>query len=258
MSDSIRPEDDELLRREIDGESTAAERAVLRRRLDEVPELRSRHDMLRSLLGDLERVGLEDPPAGFAAAVVRAARQTAAPREAWWHGLRAAFARRPAFGYASALAAGAIVGALGVILAAPAGLDTGIDDSAAAGAMLPRARLAETPVLDRRPVAAGRVRGEVSTRQAEPGVVAEVRIDSGTDALMTLEFDPQAFTPLAFHTPSGFQGEAALKAGQLRLTGAGPGTYRLVLDPSGQARPPLNFRMRGPEHMVQHQLQTGK
>jgi anti-sigma factor RsiW len=251
MNDAIQPEDDELIRKEIDGEITPAEREMLDRRMAEQPLLRARHGSVQRLVAALARVGLVNPPAGFAAAVLRAARARDTAGVGWAGAIRSVFQRRPAFGLALALAAGLVVGAVGVGLIEAPRLD-----SYAAATALTGQRLQQAPTLDRQRLAIAGVEAEASTRRTDVGIEAEVRISAGGPVDLSVEFDAGHVRAVAVEREPANAGTVTIDANELRVSGAGPGVYRLILASAEPATPPLRVRITSPAGRLEKMLGT--
>ena len=253
MSDRL----EELLQRELDGENAPDESKELRQRLADDPDARARHERLLGVARALDEVGQVEPPAGLLASVMRAVRGLAQPqprREGFWQALAGAFARRPVFAYASAMAAGLVIGAL---------LVGGLDDpamvgggSAASGAALPSSRLGAAALVDTQGFSVDGLRGEASIRQAQDVLLAELRLEGEGSVDVTLEFDEKALYATGIERSDGVSGSWTLSPGRLSLTGSGPGTYRLLLSARKPEPPPLRLRVRGEGASVEKTLAT--
>jgi hypothetical protein len=238
----LTPED--LLQRDIDGENDAEEAAALALLLSERPALRAQHETLKKVAAELRRVGMAEAPPALVADVRREIRVNASRPSPGWGQLRAAFLRKPALGYAMSLAAGLVIGGVGVALSGPSALFSRADTSSAAGALLPRERLEPSGALDQQRLSLAGLQGYAVTRASEGHLLTDVSIESGGPVDLTLEFDPSLFAPVAFRLDDGARGAASLVAGRFHVAAASPGTYRLVLAPAGPQRTFLRLRLQ--------------
>jgi len=248
---------EELLQRDVDGENTPEEAATLARLIRESPALRAQHEALKRVVAGLHRVGLAEAPPALAADVSRQIRLNATHPSAAWRQLQAVFTRKPALGYAMTLAAGLVIGGMGMALSGPSALFSRADAPAAAGAILPPGRMQTPGALDRHRLSVAGIEGYAVTRMSGEHLLAEIAIASGAPVQVTLEFDPLLFAPVAFRLDDGARGEASLLAGQLQFEAATAGTYRLVLAPAGPERPSLRLRLQAPGALLEKDLETG-
>jgi hypothetical protein len=116
---SIQPEILELIQAELDGIATQAEQIRLRDAIARDPAVRDEYRRLRGLCDLLAQVEPSEPPARLAPNVMRAVRSTRAARSAGIFGrMRASWpGGRVAIRYAYAVAAGTVIGVLGLHLA---------------------------------------------------------------------------------------------------------------------------------------------
>lgn len=246
---------EELLQRDVDGENTPEEAATLARLILESPALRAQHEALKRVVADLRRVGMAEAPAALAADVSRQVRRSTAHSSAGWSHIQDAFSRKPALGYAMTLAAGLVIGGMGVALSGPSALFSRDDTRAAAGAILPPGRIEST--LDRHRLSVAGIEGYAATRMSGEHLLAEIVIASGAPVQITLDFDRLRFAPVAFRLDDGARGEASLHGGRLRFEAATAGTYRLVLAPAGPERPSLRLRLQAPGALLEKDLAAG-
>ncbi len=108
---SIHPEILELIHAAIDGVATEAEQIRLRDAIARDPAVRDEYRRLHGLSELLSRVEPEEPPAQLVPSVMRAVRARRGGVRAFWPGGRVAVR------YVYAVAAGALIGALGLHLA---------------------------------------------------------------------------------------------------------------------------------------------
>jgi hypothetical protein len=139
--------------------------------------------------------------------------------------MRAAFARRPVFAYASALAAGVVVG---VFLVSGLGDPSPPRGSDVSGTLL-AGRLGGLGAPDAHELVLDGLRVEATTRLGQGIAVALLRLEGKGTAEVTLEFDPQRLPILGFERSGEAAGPWELVPGRLSLTGAVAGSYRLVL-----------------------------
>jgi hypothetical protein len=247
---------EELLQRDVDGENTPEESAALARLIRESPALRAKREALNRVVAELRRVRMAEAPQPLAADVRRQIHLTASRPSAGWGQLQAAFTRKPALGHVMTLAAGLVIGGMGVALSDPSALFSRADAPSAAGAILPRGRLGAPDVLDRHHLSVAGIEGHAATRMSGGHLMAEVSIDSGGPVDVTLDFDPLLFAPVAFRLDDGARGAASLQAGRLQIAAAAPGTYRLLLAPAGPQRPSLRLRLQAPGALLEKDLKT--
>ncbi|HET7291632.1 MAG TPA: hypothetical protein VFM88_04340 [Vicinamibacteria bacterium] len=255
MTERMDPE--VLLQRELDGENSPAESAELQRRIAEDPRLRAGSEKLFSLGRTLAEVGQEDPPPSLVADVMRTIRANGARvRGGWVEVWRTAFARRPAFAYGLSLAAGIVLGALGLGALGPAALGT--RDEAAVGTILPPGRLGAFRQVDRQELSSDGFRGVAVTRRGDGTVQAEVRVESNRPLQVTFEFDAKAFSPLGFGRSEAAEGEVVLEPGRVSIAHSGKGTYQVFLGARSAEPAPLTVRIDGQGIQVERSLETGR
>jgi hypothetical protein len=198
---------------------------------------------------------VEPPPTLLPAVMrgVRAAAQPRAGREGVARAILAAFARRPAFAYGSAMAAGILIGALSVVGLGDASLRA---PGAASGTALPSARLRPAAVLETQAFAVDGLRGEATTRSAQDVVIAELRLEGEGSADVTLEFEEESLFASGIERSGAPAGTWTLAPGRLSFSG-GAGTYRLLLSAREPGTPPLRLRVRGAGTSVDRTLATG-
>jgi hypothetical protein len=245
----------ELIHREIDGEITPEESAELRRRVAEDSGLLTERERLGALSRSLAAVGLEEPPPGFVADVMRALRLRASERPRWIETWRAVFSRRPVLAPALSLAAGILVGALVVGLLGASRIMTRDDD--AAGTILPASRRDSLRPVDRQELVADGIRGEVTTRRGGGELLAELHVESRTPLQIDWEFDQAALAPVAFERGTPTAGQVTLEPGHVRISQAGSGQYRLVLSLNDPSPATLRLSLTGGGIALERRLAAG-
>jgi len=246
----------DLIQREIDGENSPGESAELQRQIDADPELRARAERLQGLSRSLASVGQEDAPPGIIGDVMRSIRaKSARITGGWIDDWRSAFARRPALGYALSLAAGIILGALGLGALDPSAYQ--IRDDRAVGTILPPGRLGSFRQVDRRELASPGVRGEAVISRGETTLQADLHFESNRSVQITLEFDANSFTPLGFGRSIPAEGSVVLEPGRVRFAHSGAGSYQVFLGLKGPASPPISVSVGGEGVEIEGSLETG-
>jgi hypothetical protein len=241
----IDPRHDDLLEREIDGENSPEESAALRELIARRPEIAARYEQLAKLAQTLERVKRVEPPTGLVDEVLRRIRQRQAPADrpvTWIDTLRAALRRQPALRYGFAFATGL---ALGVLVAALGGRSSPfprLEGAPLSGTILPDLELARLETLSVARLDFDGVRGEATTKLGVGKVLAEIQLDSGRPLDLELGFDGNMLTPLAFQQ-TGAGRDVVLGPHELRFRHSGGGRYALVLAVSGEVPPPLRLKL---------------
>ena len=211
---SIHPEISDLIQAELDGVATDAERIRLRDAIAGNAEVRDEYRRLRGLCDVLAQVEPEAPPARLAPAVmhaVRARRGTThgglvASVRAFWPG------RHLALRYAYAVAAGVVLGVLGLHLAAGGSLfGPAVPERDASATIAPSH---SAPRLDLAPAG---VHGFATVRPSATGTTIGVDLGSAEPVELVLRYDPAKdggrVDVLVLH-----DGEAT-PAGSLQLSG---------------------------------------
>lgn len=194
----------ELIHREIDGENSAAESDLVRRRLATDPESRRLYEELRALSLACDRMPMSDAPAGLAEAVLRVVRlkpHGRAPSQPWQ-------SRRPAawglakYGYA--LAAGIILGAF---LASPLvdrirGVGSSETDELL-GTMVPGGRAVDPKWDEIRSFGEAAQRGAVRLLRSGGLALVELQLPPGPPAQAVLSWEPGRVELRGFEQPDG-------------------------------------------------------
>lgn len=255
----IDAQDEELLHREIDGENSAEESARLKDLMAAHAELRAYYERLSTLaqtLANAEKVGV---PPGLARKVMRSIRRRerfAALREGLLDTFRFAFTRRPVLGYAATLAAGLVLGTLLAALADKTPPFWRRDVSYLSGTMLPDNRLRRLQLVAEQSFAAEGIQGKASTKLGDNLVLAEIQLDSSRAVDVTIEFDSNALSVLAFERSGASGGGVALGPRQLRLQHIGEATYRMVLGVKKPVPSPLRLRLAAADVSLERTLET--
>lgn len=184
---SIHPEILDLIQAELDGIATEAERMRLRDAIAGDAEVRDEYRRLRGLCEVLAGVKPEEPPARLAPAVMRAVRAhrgrtrgglVGRLREVWPGG-------HLALRYAYAVAAGAVLGILGVQLAVGGGLFSPAVPERDAGATIAPSRRAGR--LDLAPAG---IHGFASLKPSATGTAIGLDLDAAEPVEFVLRYDP--------------------------------------------------------------------
>jgi hypothetical protein len=184
---SINPEILDLIQAELDGVATDSERIRLRDAITDNAEVRDEYRRLRGLCDVLAQVQPEAPPARLAPAVMHALRaRRGAARGGLGESVRAFWpGRHLALRYAYALAAGVVLGVLGVHLASGGGLFVpGVAEKEASATIAP-AR--STRRLDLAPVG---VQGFATVQPSATGTVIGVDLGDTVPVELVLRYDP--------------------------------------------------------------------
>jgi anti-sigma factor RsiW len=184
---SIHPEIYDLIQAELDGVATDAERIRLRDAIASDAEVRDEYRRLRGLCDVLAQVQPEPPPARLAPAVMRSVRSRRGASRGGLGGSFSAFwpGRHLALRYAYALAAGAILGVLGVHLASGGGRFGSPVAERDAGATIAPAR--PTPRLSLAPAG---VHGFATVRPSATGNAIGVDLGNTEPVELVLRYDP--------------------------------------------------------------------
>jgi len=176
---SIHPEILELIHTAIDGVATEAEQIRLRDAIARDPAVRDEYRRLQGLSELLSHVEPEEPPAQLVPSVMRAIRARRGRVRAFWPGGRVALR------YAYAVAAGAVIGALGLHLASGGSLfapavperDAGATIGASAGA-------------GRLDLAPAGVQGFATLRMSPSGTAIGLDLNATGRVEFVLRYDP--------------------------------------------------------------------
>lgn len=211
---SLQPEVLELIHAEIDGVATAAEQVRLRDLIARNSEVREEYRRLRGLLDVLGQVEPAAPPAHLAANVLREVRTR---REAMNLGFAARIRAfipngRLAVRYAYAVAAGAVLGVVGLHLVSGGGFFAPIVPEREAGATI--ASYPGKTRLDLRPAG---VRGVATLQPSASGNAIELDLETATPVDLLLHYDPSADGGRV--DVSVVSGGEAKEAGSLKLAG---------------------------------------
>ena len=184
---SIHPEILDLIHAEIDGVATEAEQIRLRDAITRDAEVRDEFRRLRGLCDILARVEPAAPPAQLAGSVMRAVRaHKSTPRGSIWGRVRAHWpAGRVTLGYAYAVAAGAVIGIVGMHLVAGGSLF---------GPTVPErdatATIAPSRAADRLDLATAGVQGFATLRSSASGTAIGLDLSATEPVEFLLRYDP--------------------------------------------------------------------
>jgi len=176
---SIHPEILELINAAIDGVATEAERLRLRDAITRDAAVRDEYRRLQGLSDLLARVEPEEPPEQLAPSVMRAVRARRGGVRAFWPGGRVALR------YAYAVAAGALIGVLGLHLASGGSLFGPAVPERDAGATIGAS--AGPSRLDLAPAG---VRGFATLRPSPSGTAIGLDLRATEPVEFVLRYDP--------------------------------------------------------------------
>jgi hypothetical protein len=206
---SIQPEILELIHAEIDGVATTAEQVRLRDLISRNSEVREEYRRLRGLFDVLGQVEPAAPPAHLAGNVLREIRSRREAMSLGFGGrIRALFPNgRVAIRYAYAVAAGAVLGVVGLHLASGGGLFGPMIPEREAGATI-APYLGKTR-LDLRQAG---VRGVATLQPSATGNAIELDLETATPVDLVLHYSPSA--------DGGRVDVSVVKAGETREAGS--------------------------------------
>jgi hypothetical protein len=205
------------------GTAGPAERERAAELLRRSPEAREYDRELRSLIGALEQVEMEEAPRDLLPSVMasigrREATPARAPQPGFWAGL---LSRRPAAALAGMAAMGLAIGAIGGLMGGGALRGGPLDGAPLTGTMAP----GQAPV--RHELRAGEARVVAEFSAMEESALLRLEADAPAGAVVRVSFSPADWRPVALTTP----GPADLRAGTgeivFELRGEGLGEVRL-------------------------------
>jgi hypothetical protein len=246
--------DEELLNRELDGQTTPEESRHLREALRREPEAQARFDELKQLWRALEEMPRPEPPARLLPDVmgaVRAKPRRVEPRERVLAPVRAALSRRPGLGLGLAFAAGMLLSALAVGLSGPWGAGPGGEG---VGTMFSWPR-PEGREIDRTALRGDGVRAEAVSIVGVGRVLIRVLVDSEGPLDLEVTYG-RSLAPLGFERLRGPADEVVVGPEALKATGVGAGEYALALAVE-RARGTVGIRLRRGDVVVSGELQVG-
>ena len=176
---SIRPEILELIHAAIDGIATEAEQLRLRDAIARDAAVRDEYRRLQGLSELLSRVEPEEPPAQLVTRVMREVRAHRGSVRAFWPGGRVAVR------YAYAVAAGAMIGALGLHLASGGSFFAPVVQERDAGATIGSA--ARAGRLDLAPAG---VQGFATLRMSPSGTAIGLDLNAVGPVEFVLRYEP--------------------------------------------------------------------
>jgi anti-sigma factor RsiW len=204
---------DELIQRDLDGETTPAEREELQRGVAADPGVRARYEMMHEMVERLDKLSPIEPPAGMRGRIVEAysRREAETPR----HAMPAAALpqrRRRVFHLAYAAAAGLLIG----LASAPLIFSdrSAIDPAEATGAMVSHPG-EQRRVVDRLAGAGSNGRAELEIVRSHSSLTLQAHVRPQRPGRVTIGWD----SGLAL---SGFSRE---QAGEPPLFGNGEATF---------------------------------
>lgn len=209
---SIHPKILALIHAEIDGVATKAEQVRLRDAIAGDATVRDEYRRLRGLCDLLAQVQPEEPPGQLAPSVMRAVRAHRGAIRGGLVGRVRAFwpGGRVAFRYAYAVAAGAVIGILGLHLVAGGGLF---------GPAVPErdatATIAPSRGAGRLDLAPAGIRGFATLQPSASGTAIGLDLSAGEPVEFVLRFDPAKGGRVDVLV---MRGGEAIEAGSLRLS----------------------------------------
>jgi len=250
---------EDLMHRELDGETTPAESARLRELLAANSEARTGQEELNALARTLGAVVPVEPDPAWkqellvslrehagqarSEAPSRSSRTVVRPLRSW-------FAWRTASVFAAGLAAGIVV------MLAIGDRWPGVDGSSVPGAMLRIDRLDAIATIDDRPLGLEGVRGRVRTRALPHAVLADIEIASDQPVEIRLSFDPEALSPQGWVQGIPDRGQIALQSGEVRITHRGENRYVVALHETRGAPAELHVQVRSGDRVAEEVLRT--
>jgi hypothetical protein len=206
---SIQPEILELIHAEIDGVATAAEQVRLRDLISRNSEVREEYRRLRGLFDVLGQVEPAAPPAHLAGNVLREIRNRSDATSLGFTGrIRAMFPNgRLAVRYAYAVAAGAVLGVVGLHLVSGGGIFGPAVPERDAGATI-----APYPGKSRLDLRSAGVRGVATLQPSATGNAIELDLETATPVDLVLHYDPS--------TEGGRVDVSVVKDGETRGAGS--------------------------------------
>ncbi len=184
---SIHPEILELIHAAIDGVATEAEQIRLRDAIARDASVRDEYRRLQGLSDLLARVEREEPPARLVPSVMRAVQNRRGTVHGGFAGRVRAFwpGGRVAVRYAYAVAAGAVIGVLGLHLASGGSLF-----GLAAPERDARATIGAPAGADRLDLAPAGVQGSATLRPSPSGTAIGLDLNASGPVEFVLRFDP--------------------------------------------------------------------
>jgi hypothetical protein len=255
---------EDLVNRDLDGETTPEESALLRAHLSADPAARGYHEDLRSLQRLLRAVVAIEPPPTFKQDLLRMIRERgmeAQPEPARREGCREpvvlALRRRLTWGTAYTFAAGIAVGvALLVAMGERPTPSSRLDDSTLPGAMLPVERFDDLQPIDSQPLRLQGVRGRAQTKSLPYAVLADIEVAAEQPVQIRLAFDPGALVPLGFAQKQPGGGVVRLGSGEVEIEHVGENRYVLALGRRGTPAGVLVVQVRLGDSVVEQVLRA--
>lgn len=264
---------EDLMNREIDGETTEREKAELETYLAQNPQAQAYREDLGTLANMFERVRDIEPPAELKADIVAAVRRQAESQAAsrpagasaaaeassrpvhaaepgalpasenGWASIVDVFRRRLALPSPYAFAGGVAVGALVFALIAASFTSLfRVDESVAPGALVPSSELAVFEALDAQSLALDGVRGEVSTKIYGDRLLVELQLESEVPVQVSVTPGAGRMVPVAFRQVDPRQGRVEFGEAEMAITHQGTNEYYFVLRGDAVGGSPLAVR----------------
>ena len=255
----IDKETEDLMHRELDGETTPAESARLRELLANDAEARTGQEELNALARTLGAVSPVEPDPAWKQELLVSLREQAwrARSEAKVRSsgtgvqpIRSWFAWRTAAVFAAGLAAGVVV------MLAIGDRWPGVDGSSVPGAMLRIDRLDAIATIDDRPLRLDGVSGRVRTRGLPQAVLVDIEIASSQPVEIRLSFDPETLSPQGWVQGIPDRGQIALQSGEVRIIHQGENRYVVALHETRGAPAEIHVQVRSGDRVAEEVLRT--
>lgn len=275
---------EDLMNREIDGETTERERAELEAYLAQNPQAQADREDLGTLVSMFERVRDIEPPPDLRTDIVAAVRQqaeakaaaaasgarsrasrpgrtpdaaTATEAESGWAAFIGAFRRRLALPSPYAFAGGVAVGALVfVVFAASFTSLFRVDEALVPGAVVPASELAVYETLDEQSLRLDGVHATVSTKIYGDRLLVELHLESQVPVRVSVTPSAGRMVPVAFRQIDPMHGQVALDDAQMVITHEGTNEYYLVLSGHAVEAMPLVVHAQAGVQTSEIRLQT--
>jgi hypothetical protein len=235
---------DDLIQRELDGQTTPEESRELQRLLAADGRAREHYARLARVVEMLQHVPALDPPLELKESVLASALAdgeasvvAGAPRRP---GPRAPWLPRPLRRDFAAFAAGVAAAALGFLVLGQPPRDLGGDPSNLSGTIAPPPRTVSETSVGRESFDLVWVRAEASAHAgdgSEGMVRVELNMEFARDVHFELGFDPTSWVMTALEPDPAFEGRSSVEPGRIRIETVSPGRYVFRLRPVSSDSP---------------------
>ncbi len=238
---------------EIDGIATADEREALRQHLAGDPEARERFRELQEVVGALNQVSLEEPPAHLKPSILRAVAPRVSASEpvtevGFWRSLAAGVFQSVPWREAVPFAAGVGVGVLAIGLVSGNLVGSSRDDLAnLRGTMAPQDANRGTPVVDSKTLTVAGATVVATARVNAPEVILEVEVRPAPTGDTEVEIATRNYRARDLRIDPPGAGEATVGPTVIRIghrAGEGTGQYVLHLHREAAHPAPLEIIVR--------------